>query len=301
MNLNQLRFFLSIAETGSVTRSAELLHLSQPALTRGIRQLEEELGVSLFQRLPRAMRLTRFGTSFLRHAQSVFVQLENAQAELQHLSERTEDEIVIGSGPTWTMGGLAEIVGSVLRTYPNLSIKVRTGYDQQLADMLRSGEVDFALTDISRDPDKDDLSQEPLIHCQYVVACRNDHPLAGEKNVSLERLLAFPWAMPDRALSAYDRLAGLFRAESLPVPVPLLQSTSFNFILRLLETSDALSFVVESSLQTPYQNPIVAVDMEVPLPIRHAGIVMRPDSWISPATEALIDQLRAHCKQNPIQ
>lgn len=107
--------------------------------------------------------------------------------------------------------------------------------------------------------------------------------------------------MPDLAHSAYDRLAGLFQAQNLPIPVPLLQSTSFSFILRLLETSHALSFVVESSLKFAQQNSITVVDVDVELPTRRAGIVMRPDSWIGPTTESLISALREHCKANPIQ
>lgn len=202
MQLHQLKYYLSVAQTGSVTRSAQALSLSQPALTRGIRQLETELGVELFVRLPRAMRLTRFGEAFLKHAQSVFVQLENAQAELLHLSQRTEDEIVIGAGPTWIMGSLAKITGAISNAHPHIALKVRGGYDQQLTDMLRSGEVDFILTEISRDSAKSDLVQEPLVHAKYVVACRQDHPLAKEKRVGLETLLTYPWALPDLAHSA---------------------------------------------------------------------------------------------------
>lgn len=182
-----------------------------------------------------------------------------------------------------------------------MSIRVRSGYDTQLTQLLREGEVDFALTEISRNPDKKDLVQEPLIHCRYVIACRQGHPLAGRKRVPLERLLAYRWALPDLALSAQDRLAGLFRSENLPVPKAHLQSTSFSFILRLLETSDALSFVVESSLCLEQHRSITSVDIDKILPVRHAGVVMRKDSWFNPAGQALISALREHCGRNPIQ
>mgnify|MGYP003135316781 CR=1 FL=1 len=301
MNFNQLKYFISIAETNSVTQSAEDLHLSQPALSRGIRQLEEELGVELFQRLPRAMRLTRYGESFLKHAQSVFVQLSDAQAELKHLSERIEDEIVIGAGPSWIGGCLPDIVGQLSRSYPGVSVKVHSGYDQQLTLMLRQGALDFILTEISSDPDRNDLLQEPLIHCPYVVVSRSAHPLAQETNIPLERLLGFSWAMPYLAMSAQDRLIGLFQSQNLPAPAPLFQSTSFGFIMRLLETSDALSFVVSSSLKTVRSESVVALNLAQDMPVRHAGIVRRPSAWLSPATETMMEMLRAHCEQHPTQ
>ena len=278
-----------------------MLNLTQPALTRGIRQLESELGVTLFQRLPRSMRLTRFGESFRRHAQSVFVQLEDARAELNHLSQRMDEEILIGAGPTWLMGSLPEIAGQISRRYPHVAIKVRGGYDRQLIHMLRSGEVEFILTEISRSPDLADVRQEPLVHSRYVVACGRNHPLAKERRISLERLLEFPWAMPDQSVNAHERLNGVFRSENLSPPVPLLQSTSLSFILRLLERSDALAFVVESSVIGGPRNSIVALDVDHQLPVRYAGIVQRPDSWISPASAALLEELRNHCRKNPIQ
>ena len=301
MNFNQLKYFISIAKTRSVTRSAEELHLSQPALTRGIRQLEQELGVDLFERLPRAMRLTRFGESYLRHAQSVFVRLENAQAELEHMSQKSEDELVIGAGPSWIHGCLPQIAGQMSRTFPDVAIRIRSSYDQQLTTLLREGEVEFILTEISSDRDKKDLVQEPLISCPYVVVARADHELATDAGITLERLLDFPWAMPDLALSAQDRLVGLFRSQNLPAPTPLFRSTSFGFIMRVLETTDALSFVVSSSLKMSGSGQVVALDLAQDMPVRHAGIVSRTDSWASPVTEAWIGTLRDYCASHPVQ
>ena len=301
MNLNQLRYFLSIANTGSVTRSAEELNLTQPALTRGIRNLEEELGVELFRRLPRAMVLTRFGEAFCRHAQSIFVQLENAQSELQHLSRRTESEIVIGAGPTWLMGRLPPILNDVLSRFPNTGISVRSGFDQHLREMLRSGEVDLVLTEISSDPENDDLVQEALISARYAIACGAHHPLAKRKKVRLAQLLHYSWALPDHAFSAQERLTGLFGAQGIPAPTPLIRSTSLDFILRMLETSDVLSFVVESTIGPSRGNSIVAVDIDQELPTRHAGIVLRRDSWVSPVTNDLIETVRADCRVHPWQ
>lgn len=301
MNLNQLKYFLSIAKTGSVTKSADELHLTQPALTRGIRKLEEELGVELFRRLPRAMLLTRFGEAFLRHAQSVFVQLENAQSELTHLSSRTADEIVIGAGPTWLLGRLPQILNQVLAAFPNTGIRVRSGFDQQLREMLRNGEVELALTEVSNDPYNSDLQQEALISARYAIACRRDHPLAKHSKIPLSQLLHYPWALPDFAFSAQERLSGLFRAQDLPAPTPTIRSTSLNFILRILETSDALSFVVESSLTAYPQENIIALDIDHELPKRQAGIVLRSDSWLSPAANELIRVLREDCRLHPLQ
>lgn len=301
MNLTHLKFFIAVAEHGSTTRAAEALHITQPAVTRGIRQLEDELKVELFERLPRAMRLTRFGKGYLRHAQAVFVQLENARDEMRHLADNPVEDVVIGAGPTWLMGNLPAIVGKLTRNYPNVSVRVRGGYDQQLLAMLNRGEVAFILTETSGAHFPADLVQEPLIHCDYVVVCRRNHPLAARKKVPLSDLLSFPWAMPDQAVNALERLEGIFSGESLRAPTPHIRSTSLSFILKLLSTSDALAFVVRSSLGEIAPDRITTVDVDRQMPVRHAGIVKRQAAWESPVVRVLIEMLRADCKMNPVQ
>lgn len=196
MNLSHLRYFIAVAEHGSTTRAAQVLHISQPAVTRGIKLLEEELGVALFDRLPRTMQLTRFGQAYLRHARAVFAQLDNGLAEMRHLSATPIEEVIIGAGPTWLMGSLPGIAGRFSRLYPGVSLRIRGGYDRQLLEMLNKGEVDFVLTETSDAPLGNGLVQEPLISCEYIVACRRGHPLAARSGVSLTDLQAHPWAMP---------------------------------------------------------------------------------------------------------
>ncbi len=301
MNNTHLKFFVEVAEHQSITKAAKALNITQPAVTRGILQLEEELQVSLFDRLPRSMHLTRFGESYLRHVQAVFVQLDNARAELQHLADSPTDEIVIGAGPTWLMGVLPEVLGEFTRNNPNVTIRIRGGYDKQLSEMLYRGEVSFILSDTNNSQLMSNLVEIPLIHCEYVVACGKKHPLAGRKKVQLRELLEYPWAMPDQAERALARLSGIYLAQSLNAPEPLVRSTSLSFILRLLGTSDTLTFVVRSSLKQLQSGKIAVVDVDHILPTRNAGIVKRKDEWESPVVADLVQQLRRYCEKNPNQ
>ncbi len=301
MNTTHLKFFVEVAEHQSITKAAKALNLTQPAVTRGILQLEEELQVSLFDRMPRSMHLTRFGESYLRHVRAVFAQLQNAQAELRHLADSPIDEIVIGAGPTWLMGVLPEVLGEFTRNNPNVTIRVRGGYDKQLSEMLDRGEVSFILSDTNKAQINDDMVEIPLIHCEYIVACRKNHPLAGRAKVPLSELLDYPWAMPDQAERALARLTGIYFAESLNAPEPLIRSTSLSFILRLLGASDTLTFVVKSSLRQLHSGKLAIVDVDHVLPTRNAGIVRRKDDWESPVVANLVQLLCRYCKKNPNQ
>lgn len=301
MNLTHLRYFIVIAEVGTITQAAQVLNVTQPAVTRGLKLLESELGVALFERHPRKMQLTRYGTGFLRHARIVFSQLENANSEIRHMLKTPVQDILIGAGPSWLTGELPLVVGELSRIYPELSIRVRSGYDQQLREMLTKGELAFVLTELSNDGVSDEFEQEPLIECDYIVACRKGHPLSSLKDVKLEKLLDYTWAMPDQAHRALDRLQGIFQSENLPSPQPLIRSTSLSFILRFLETSDALSFVVRSSLVQHERLQILAANIDHQLPSRSAGIIRRKNSWESPPVEKCIRLLREKCAMRPIQ
>lgn len=301
MNLTHLRYFIVISEVGTITQAAQVLNVTQPAVTRGLKLLESELGVALFERHPRKMHLTRYGKGFLRHARIVFSQLENASSEIRHMLEIPVQEILIGAGPSWLTGELPSVVGELLRIYPEVSVRVRSGYDEQLRDMLTKGELAFVLTELSNDGVPDELEQEPLIECDYIVVCRKGHPLSSLKNVKLEQLLDYTWAMPDQAHRALDRLHGIFQSENLAFPQALVRSTSLSFILKFLETTDALSFVVRSSLEQHERLRLLAVNIDHQLPSRSAGIIRRKNSWESPPVEECIRLLREKCANRPIQ
>lgn len=299
MNLNQLRYFVAVVEAGSTTEAAKVLHVSQPAVTRGIHQLEADLGVTLFERLPRAMQLTSFGASYFRHAQLVFAQLKNARAELAYLNQNPTDEITIGAGPSWMRDLLPQAVSQLTDSYPEVSLRVRGGYDSQLLAMLERGEIAFGLTETADPTLRMSFNQEPLIESSYVVAARAGHPLAGATAVDLEDLLKFPWAMPDQAANAVDRLKGLYLAASLPEPKPRIYSTSLGFILDLLARSDLLSFVVKSSLKDHAAGKVIGLNVAANLPTRKAGIITRKGAWISPVEATLMGLLRDVCCENP--
>lgn len=291
MNLKHLRYFLSVCETHSTTRSATILRVSQPAITRGIKTLEEELDSRLFDRFPREMRPTKYGEHFRLRVKSILVQLDEAHSELLHLKEQPDEEVSIGAGPTWSMGRLPAVLSKISQQFPNARLRVRGGYESQLVQLLREGEVDFILSEINENAETKDLSKLPLTHARYVVVARKDHVLASRTQVSLAKLRDFPWAMPDQAINAERRLDGLFRAHSLEPPVPVFQSTSLTAILKFLETSDALAFVVESTLLNHATQTLAALDVAVDLPVRAAGIMRRQDDWIGPVSQAIIEEL----------
>ncbi|CAM4386599.1 LysR family transcriptional regulator [Palleronia rufa] len=275
MDTRHLRFFVAVVEAGSITRAAEALNISQPALTVGVRNLEAELDAQLFDRLPRGVRMTSTGEALYRHARTVFTQIEDARTEIETIKRLVKHEVRIGVGPIWLRQYLPGIVARMTRAHPGYEIIVRGGYEQSLFSMLRTGEIEFALTEIADTSTENAFVTQVLTTDRYSVLCRKGHPLTGHGPISLAELEAFHWAMPDQADYAKRRLNGLFHAQNLPAPMISLRSDSLRFITHVLLESDMLSFVVLTGSDDNLGSNLQVLETQVELPSRSAGIVRR--------------------------
>lgn len=145
MDIRQLRTILAIAETGSLTRAAELLHVVQPALSRQLRQLEEELGAQLFERNRLGMVLTEPGRRFLDQVRTSLQTLDQAKADIAMSASSLSGTVSIGMLPSLASALSAPIVISLRHQYPELKVRIITGFTPALQDRLERGQLDIGL------------------------------------------------------------------------------------------------------------------------------------------------------------
>lgn len=145
MDLRSIRYFVQIADLGSITRAAEHLGIAQPALSRHLRGLEEELGTELLVRLPRGVRLTGAGRQFVDHCRRIMRDFDRARDELKATTDMPAGRVVLGLSPTIAPLLLPGIVERVRRQCPQIALKVVEGFTIQLFDALVAGRVDVAI------------------------------------------------------------------------------------------------------------------------------------------------------------
>lgn len=145
MDLKGIRYFVQIAELGSMTRAAQHLHVAQPALSRHIHALESELGVSLLVRLPRGVRLTTPGRQFLDHCRRVLRELDRAQDALRPGSDFAQGQVILGVSPTTGPLLLPGLILRMRRHCPQIGLRVVEGFSDQLHDWLQAGRADVAI------------------------------------------------------------------------------------------------------------------------------------------------------------
>ncbi len=192
MDLYQVRYFLTIAETGTFSRAAERLYLSQPSLSTGIKKLEQELGVALFERGGRRTVLTPAGRSFMEKAQVIMEQYQSAVHELKRFNDDTT--LRVGVLSTMRVSILSDLVSRFQQHYPHVSIELHDGNLQKLRDSLERGDVDVALTILSlRGLTEQTFQSGPqsstvLFEQPLLLAVPVSHPWAQRSSVRLAEL-----------------------------------------------------------------------------------------------------------------
>lgn len=209
MELRQLRYFIGVAETLNFTRAGQRLHIAQPALSRQIRQLEEEIGVTLFVRNRRKVELTDAGQVFLREARAVVEKAHHA-VQVTHLAQRGAYGIVrIGIA-----SGLASKVSSVLsehtRRFPHVEVQCHDFLSTLQNQALRDRKIDVGFL---RPPvDESQLKSEALFEEQFLVYLSESDPLAKRGSLRLKQVAHLPLLLYERNLSSgvYDKTLDLY-------------------------------------------------------------------------------------------
>lgn len=167
MDLRSIKYYVQIAELGSITRAAAHLGIAQPALSRHVRGLEDELGVQLLVRLPRGVRLTGAGRQFLDHCRRIMRELNRARDELRSSSEVPSGKVILGLSPTVGPLLLPGVVERVRRQCPQITLKIVEWFSTQLYDALLTGRVDVAV--LTNAPPSRALKMTPLLSEPIVV------------------------------------------------------------------------------------------------------------------------------------
>jgi LysR family hca operon transcriptional activator len=191
MELRHLRYFIAVAETGSLTEAAERrLHTSQPSLSRQIRDLEDQVGVTLLNRGARGVELTDAGKAFLDHARLALVQVDAAIEAARRAAQPAKQRFGIGFLTGQEMTWLPESMRILRTELPNLDVTVASDYSTDLADSLARGRLDVAF--LRAEPGFD-LQYEVVGREPLVVLMPSDHPLAAEVAIDPKDLAGIPF------------------------------------------------------------------------------------------------------------
>ncbi|MFB5676246.1 LysR family transcriptional regulator [Paenibacillus terreus] len=191
MEFRVLRYFLTVAREGSITRAADFLHVTQPTLSRQLKDLEEQLGKKLFTRSSHSIILTDEGMLLRKRAEEIVDMVDKLEAEFISMEETISGDVYIGSGETYAMKQIARVVKDLQLKYPNIRYHIFSGNEDDVTERLDKGLLDFGIL-----IDPADLSKYNYINMPakdvWGVVMRKDSSLAVKDTIQVDDLLNVP-------------------------------------------------------------------------------------------------------------
>jgi DNA-binding transcriptional LysR family regulator len=187
MELRHLRYFVAIGEELNFTRAAERLRIAQPPLSQQIRQLEEELGVTLLQRNSRPLRLTGAGELLLARARALLADFEVAVADVRRIGRGQAGKLNVGFVGSAMFAGLPDMIGAYREQYPDVELALDEMLAAEIADALQRRRIDVGFTRPPLLPESG-VAQRVILEEPYVAALPRAHPLAASRAIALSEL-----------------------------------------------------------------------------------------------------------------
>ncbi|KQY79219.1 LysR family transcriptional regulator [Ensifer sp. Root142] len=293
VKFRHLQTFVEVARQKSVMKAAELLHVSQPAVTKTIRELEAVLGVAVFEREGRGIKITRYGEVFLRHAGAALTALRQGLDSVSQ--ERSGDGVPvrIGALPTVSTRIMPKAMSLFLKEDTGARIKIVTGENAVLLEQLRVGDLDLVVGRLAAPEKMTGFSFEHLYSEQVVFAVRAGHPLLSDAQSAFAHLGDYPVLMPTRASIIRPFVEHFLIANGIPGLRNQIETVSDAFGRAFVRASDAIWIISAGVVASDIEDGTLAV-----LPIDTSetkgpvGLTMRADSIPSLPLSILMQTIR---------
>lgn len=285
MDLRQLTCFERVAELGSMSRAAEALHLVQPAISQQIATLEREVGLRLFHRGPRGVKLTQAGEALLPHARRVLTEVERAGQVLGGLRELRSGRVALGITPSAVIWLLPDLLERFRGQHPQVQVQVQEDMTDQLVEYLGDGRLDLAV--VSLPIEDEGLTVQPIFEERLAVIVGLEHRLAGASAVHLADLADEPWILPYRRHGVRALLEAACTEAGFQLEVAV-ELSGLGPIKQLVQRGIGLSVlppaVVENEVRLGQLHAVAIVSPDL---VRTVGLARRRNEHPTPAAAAM--------------
>ncbi|MEV0067855.1 LysR substrate-binding domain-containing protein [Amycolatopsis sp. NPDC050768] len=289
LKIRHLLLVDAIARRGTLVAAADDLNITQPAATRTLRELEEILGVALYDRNPRGLLPTPFSEAFAAHARAVVSQIRQAGKHVAQLRDADRGTVAIGIHLTGSNALVPRAVEVLKARHPLLTVELTEALPRRMLSELGSGRLDLVVGRLTQ-PTDEHFIRLPLHEEAVSLVVRAEHPLAGREGIDASELSGYPWIFPDADARLRGELDQFFSARGIPLPVNRVETTAYLAVRHLLLATDsiaALSVSIHEGLAG-----VVSLGPEFELASHSVGITLAAGREVTPAASAMIGILR---------
>jgi DNA-binding transcriptional LysR family regulator len=280
-----------IVEAGSYQTAADRLGLTQPALSRNMKALEERLGITLFNRDGRKSVPNALGLRLARNGQSIRLAEEQASVLAEQSAQGAVGELRIGAPPIVAGRFLSSAIARFIRENPNCVVEMRTGLVHELRTMLERGQVDLVLGPESLADPSDGLDFAPLIDDRVGIMCRAGHPLTSRKQVMPSDLEAQVWLAHSRGSLLRQQTEAAMMASDVKSMHIVCETDSIRSVLEIVGSTDLITTMPRITSASYLEDRLVFLDFDHPQFHRPLGYIRRTKTSPNPIEDRFLEML----------
>ena len=292
-NADLLRPFLAVARAGNLSAAARELAVSQPALTKSVRKLEQQFGVPLFERRARGMALTQSGAALFAHARLIEAQCRFADSEIQALAHGEAGTIRIGAGPYWGPTLVPLAVARLQSRFPKLRVDLQVGVNTTTLPKLFTGELDLvmsALPDGHAVPAGIEMEDFGEFHLRVVAGTH--HPLHSKRHVTVADLARYTWVLYQHDEDTLSKLTEAMHGARGAAPNVGIVTTSLHAVMQFLKSGPYLACLADAYLRAMPEPGVGMVPFRREIWSFPSGALYHASMQNFAPMSALIDALR---------
>lgn len=294
MHINDVETFIAVARHGGLTRASEVLHISQPAVTRRLHVLENELGHPLFERIGRGIALSDAGRAFRPYAETILTAVRDGVEAVRDLSDQYTGEVSLAFVGTLASSMLTERLRAFRASHPAVELRLRTSTSDGVSDLVRRGEATLGLRYGSST--HLEMISTPAGDETLMAVAATDHPAATRGDATLDELATHPWltfpSRPDEPREPYGNALHQLLGDERMETVDLVAIDSLTAQMRMVEAGFGLAVLPESSIRDELRSGRLSVIASMPeRPTIPIFLIQRRSATFAAAASALRDAL----------
>ena len=293
MILRHIKYFLAVAEHRSFTRAAVSLYVSQPALSQQIKQLEESLEVTLFDRSGRQVKLTHAGEVYAGYAHKALQDLEEGRRALHDVQNLSRGALRIAITPTFTTYLIGPLIKAFHNLYPNITLSIQEMSQEQMEKQLLDDEFDVGIA--FAEVHSAEIETQTLLVETLALVVNKDHPLARHQTIDLQTLSEQSLVLLSHEFVTRGQIEHYCRQHSIK-PQVLMEANSLSAVLEIIHHTQLTTLLPSNIVSN--RDELIAIALAPSLLQRTAVLLQRKGAYQNAATKAFIHLAHQHCESS---
>ena len=293
IDLELYRIFMEVAKTGNITQASNNLNISQPAVTKHIKNLEYQLGASLFIRTRKGVTLNENGKKLFLYIKQALDLINKGEQEVRNLQKLNYGTLKIGVSTTLTKKYLLKYIKKYHELYPNIIIEISTNPTNQLKESLREGKLDFIIAKMP-DYQDNDLDYIELGELEDAFIVNKDYIELTKGEISLNKLLEYPILLQKQPSSSREFIEQYFHENNAEVK-SIMNIASSNLLIEFVKIGYGVGVITKQYVLDELKNKeLFVVNVNPKLKVRHFGIIKLKDNVLSFSAEEMIKLIQTN-------